>query len=36
MILVLFYSTKDHAVNIVGYGYDKEAGLNYYLVKNSW
>ncbi len=26
----------DHAVTAIGYGYDKESGLNYYLVKNSW
>jgi len=26
----------NHAVNVVGYGYDKVSGLNYYLVKNSW
>jgi len=26
----------NHAVNAIGYGYDKESGLNYYLIKNSW
>jgi len=26
----------NHAVAIVGYGYDQAAGLNYYLIKNSW
>ena len=26
----------DHAVTAVGYGYDEETGLDYYLVRNSW
>ena len=26
----------NHAVTLVGYGYDKSTGLDYWLVKNSW
>lgn len=26
----------NHAVNIVGYGYDKPSGKNYWIVRNSW
>ena len=26
----------DHAVQLVGYGYDKELDLNYWIVRNSW
>ena len=26
----------DHAVQMVGYGVDKELGLNYWIVRNSW
>ena len=26
----------DHAVTLVGYGTDKDTGLDYWLVRNSW
>ena len=35
-LLVIKFNTLDHAVTAIGYGYDKEANLNYILVKNSW
>ena len=29
-------TTMDHAVLVVGYGYDAPSGKEYWLVKNSW
>lgn len=29
-------SGMNHAVTLVGYGFDKDTGLDYWLVKNSW
>ena len=34
--LLCGHSDLDHQVLIVGYGHDKESGLDYWKIKNSW
>jgi hypothetical protein len=29
-------TSLNHAVDVVGYGYDEETNLDYFLIKNSW
>lgn len=36
LVSLININCLDHFVAIVGYGYDQQSGLNYYLIKNSW